>query len=74
MKQAAKQTSEHGLGYDVVMTLLGPYLDQVYHLYLRNFYTSTQLLIQLFMHGTPAVGTAKLQRKGFPACLQNAKS
>ena len=55
------------------MTLKGPYLDQGYHLYVDNFYTSTQLLIDLFQHDTPAVGTAKIQRKGYLACLQNAK-
>ena len=26
-KEAAKETFEHELGYDVVMTLMGPYLD-----------------------------------------------
>ena len=34
-KEAAKETSEHGC--DVVMTLIGPYLDQGYHLYLDIF-------------------------------------
>ena len=72
-KEAAKETSEHGLGYDVVMTLMGPYLDQGYHFYLDNFYISMQLLTDLFQRRACAVGTAKLQRKSFPACLQNLK-
>ena len=71
-KDAAKDTSEHGLGYDVVMKLMEPYLDQGYHLYLDNFYTSSQLVTDLFLHGTPSAGTVKLNRKGFPACLENA--
>ena len=51
-KEAAKETFEHGLGYDVVMTLMGPYLDQGYHLYLDNFYTCMQLLTDLFQRRT----------------------
>ena len=58
--QVRKLPRRHRLGYDVVMTLKGPYLDQGYHLYVDNFYTSTQLLIDLFQHDTPAVGTAKI--------------
>ena len=37
-KEAAKDTSEHGLGYDVVMKLMDRYLDQGYHVYLDNLY------------------------------------
>ena len=40
--------SKHGLGYDVVMELVEPYLNQGYHLYLDNFYTSPGLLEHLF--------------------------
>ena len=47
-KDAAKDTSEHGLGYDIVMKLMEPYLDQGYHLHLDNFYTSSQLVTDLF--------------------------
>ena len=72
-KEAAKETSEHGLGYDVVMTLMGPYLDQGYHLYLDNFYTSMQLLTDLFQRRTCAVGTAKLPRKRLPCMLTKCK-
>ena len=42
-KEAAKETGWQGdgLGYDVIMTLMGPYLDQGHHLYQDNFYAST---------------------------------
>ena len=71
-KDAARNTSQYGLSYDVVMELMKPFLNQGYHLYLDNFYTSSQLLTDLFLHGTPAVGTT-INRKGFPACLADAK-
>ena len=72
-KDAMRNTTQHGLGYDVVMELMKPFLNQGYHLYLDNFYTSSQLFIDLFLHGTPAVGTTIINRKGFPACLADAK-
>ena len=39
-KNAAKDISQYGLSYDVVMQLMEPYLGQGYHIYLDNFYTS----------------------------------
>ena len=72
-KSAAEETSEHGLGYDVVMKLMDPYLGQKYHLYLDNYYTSPQLVRDLFLHGTPSVGTGKLIRVGIPKCMKNVK-
>ena len=70
-KEAAKATSKNGLGYDVVMELMQPYLNQGYNLYLDNFYTSPELLSSLFMSGTSATGTVKLNRSGIPKCLLN---
>ena len=72
-KAAAEGTSEHGLGYDVVMKLMEPYLGQGYHLYLDNYYTSPRLVSDLFLHGTPSVGTGKLLRTGIPECMKNVK-
>ena len=65
--------SKHGLGYDVVMELMEPYLNQGYHLYLDNFYTSPELLEHLFLYRTPATGTVKLNRTGIPPCMLNVK-
>ena len=53
-KDATKGISENGLGYDVVMQLMESFLDQGYHLYLDNFYTSPKLLHDLFLLATPA--------------------
>ncbi len=73
-KNAAKDISQHGLSYDVVMELMDPYLGQGYHLYLDNFYTSPQLVKDLFSKGTPSVGTVKPNRKDFPKSLLNVKA
>ena len=72
-KDSEKETSQHGLGYDVVMELMQPFLNQGYHLYFDNFYTSPQLVKDLFLHGTPSTGTVKVNRKDFPKCLLNVE-
>ena len=70
---AAGKTSKYGLGYDVVMKLVNPYLNQGYHLYLDNFYTSPQLVRDLFLNGTLSTGTGKISGEGFPQCMLNVK-
>lgn len=47
-KDAGRDVSAHGLGYDVVMKLMQPYLNQGYHLFVDNFYTSVPLFKTLF--------------------------
>ena len=58
--------SEHGLGYRVVFELLGPLLKQGYHVFFDNFYTSVQLLKDLLMKKTFAIGTILRTRRNFP--------
>ncbi|XP_028407178.1 piggyBac transposable element-derived protein 4-like [Dendronephthya gigantea] len=70
----ATGSSEHGLGYDVVIRLLDKYFDQGYHVYFDNFYTSHQLVRNLFLHGTPSTGTVRINRVGFPQCLKDVKA
>jgi hypothetical protein len=72
-KAAGRNVSEHGLGYDVVMKLMQPFLHQGYHLFFDNFYTSVQLVKDLFDKGVPATGTVSENRKGFPQNLKNGK-
>ena len=72
-KDATKESSEHGLSYDVVMELMQPFLNQGYHLYLDNFYTSPQLVKDLFECGTHSTGTVKVNRKDFPKCLTDVE-
>ena len=65
--------SKHGLGYDVVMELMKPYLNQGYHLYHDNFYTSPELLEHPFLYRATATGTVKLNRTGIPTCMLNVQ-
>ena len=72
-KAAGRDVSVHGLGYDVIMKLMQPYLNQGYHLFVDNFYTSVHLFKTLFTQGVPATGTIIENRKNFPAALKNSK-
>ena len=72
-KQAGRDVSKHGLGYDVVMTLMQNYLDQGYHLFIDNFYASVTLAKDLFQHGTLVTGTILDSRRDLPASLKNGK-
>ena len=70
----SRDSSQHGLGYDVVTRLIDKYFDQGYHVYFDNFYTSHQLVRDLFLHGTPSMGTVRINRVGFPKCLKDVKA
>ena len=72
-KHAGRDVSAHGLGYDVVVKLMQPYLNQGYHLLVDNFYTSVPLFKTLFTQGVPATGTITETRRNFPAALKNSK-
>ena len=54
-----------GLGYDVVMNLMNGMFRQGYHLFVENFYSSSQLFSDLYDKGCMATGTVKENRKGF---------
>ena len=72
-KQAGRDISQHGLGYDVVMTLMHNYLNQGYHLFVDNSYTSMTLAKHLFERGTLLTGTILDSRRDFPASLKKGK-
>lgn len=69
-RRAGQEPSANGLGYDTVMRLMTPLLNQGYHLYFDNFYTSVKLVKDLFLAGTPSTGTAAENRKGFPDSMK----
>ena len=64
---------EHGLGYDVVIKLVEPLVNQGYHLYFDNFYSSPKLLKDLFGLGIPSCDTAAENRRGFPDSMKKGK-
>ena len=70
-KAAGRDISQHGLGYDVVVRLMEPFLNQGYHLYIDNFYTSSALVKYLFEQGVPTTGTIRENSRGFPANMKN---
>ena len=70
-KQAGREISQYGLGYDVVMALMKDYLNQGYHLFIDNFYSSVTLAKHLFEQGTLVTGTIKDNRRDF--FLKNGK-
>jgi hypothetical protein len=72
-KSQHEAPSHNGLGYDVVMKLVNPYLGQGYHVYFDNFFTSPKLVEDLFMNGTPSSGTCKINRAGFPKSMKDVK-
>ena len=55
------------------MKLMGPYLNQGYHLFVDNFYTSVNLFKALFTQRVPATCTIIETRRDFPAVLKNGK-
>ena len=48
-------------------------LDKGHHIYMDNYYSSPQLFDELFYRETYACGTARLNRKGMPKTVANAK-
>ena len=72
-KVAGQVIGPNGLAYDVVMRLMQPLLNQGYHLYFDNFYSSVTLLKDLFQLGTPACGTVSENRRLFPESLKQGK-
>ena len=57
----------HGLGYDVVMKMIQPYMNKNHHVYFDNFFSSPVLLEHLELQQTYACSTVRCNRKGLPA-------
>ena len=73
-RAAGRDISANGLGYDVIMRLMQPFLKQGYHLFVDNFYSSITLFKHLFTQGVTATGTVMETRRDFPAGLKNSKA
>ena len=65
--------SGFGKMYDLVFKLLHGYLQKSYIIFMDNFYSSTFLFYNLKLASTGAVGTLRLNRKGIPQKIQQAK-
>lgn len=72
-KNATQPVSANGLGYDVVMRLVQPLINQGYHMYFDNFYTSLLLVKDLFALQIPSTGTAAENRRDFPNSMKKGK-
>ncbi len=72
-KSQHEEPSTHGLGYDVVMKLVNPYLGQGYRVFFDNFFTSPKLVQDLFLKETLSSGTCRVDREGFPKSMKQAK-
>ncbi len=56
---------EQGLGAKVVKTLTEPLESSYRHVYFDNFFTSVDLVLDLFRSGLYGFGTLRTNRKGF---------
>ncbi|CAC5415608.1 unnamed protein product [Mytilus coruscus] len=64
---------ELNLGKRVVLDLMTPVFGLGHHLYCDSFFTSPDLFINLWDHGTYAFGTVRANRKGLLAGLDHIK-
>lgn len=60
---------ERGLSHRVVMDLVHHIEQKNNRVFMDNFYTGTELLSQLVVHGVYACGTIRANRKGLPQAL-----
>ena len=65
-------TTEHGLGARVVKDLTVDLKDTHRHIYFDNYFSSVDLLLDLFRNGLYECGTLRTNRKGFPPQLKTA--
>lgn len=61
-----RTTKEKGLGHRVVMDLMEGYRMRGHCLFVDNFYTSPQLLLDLLSMGIYCTGTVRVNRRNFP--------
>ena len=57
----------HGLGYDVVMAMVEPFLNEHRHVFSDSFFTSPKLFDNLLKENMYACGTVRTNRKEMPA-------
>ncbi len=68
-KNSVLSQSELGLSTKVVLDLMAGLGNRHHKLYVANYYTSPLLFLTLYLSGTNACGTARTNRKSYPAEL-----
>ena len=66
---AEKDDNNKGLAYRIVNCLIQKYQGKNHLLYVDNFYTSPELLVELLKKGVYCTGTVRPNCKGFPVNL-----
>lgn len=70
-RQGGAARSVHGVGYEVVMQLMEPYLYRYHHLVCDNYFTSPALCSTLFDKDTYMTSAVRVCRKGMPNSLKS---
>ena len=65
-----RNTTEHGLGANVVYTLTEDLHNSYRHVYFDNYFSGVDLLLGLLRNGLYGCGTLRANRKGFPPQLK----
>ncbi|KAJ8956421.1 hypothetical protein NQ314_006749 [Rhamnusium bicolor] len=59
---------------ELVLRLLGSYLNKGHHIYMDNFYNSVSLSSKLLTYKTHSTGTLRVKRRGNPVAVINKKT
>ena len=71
---ATEEGSDGSLGERVVLRLVDKMKGESHHIYMDNFFTSPSLSLALRDCQTFLIGTAQVNRKGFPESLRDTKT
>lgn len=70
-KEPDQRPRIYGLGYDVVTSMIRPYMNKNHHVFFDNFFSSVKLLEHLASNDTYACATVRPNRKDLPPCAKD---
>lgn len=70
-KEPNQRPRIYGLGYDVVTSMIRPYMNKNHHVFFDNFFSSVKLLEHLASNDTYACATVRCSRKDLPPCAKD---
>lgn len=70
-KEPNQRPRIYGLGYDVVTSMIRPFMNKNHHVYFDNFFSSVKLLEHLASNDTYACATVRSNRKDLPPCAKD---